>query len=79
MDVGEARIDERLEEQPHDSLATGQLLSAMRDENHFPLTFDVAWTYIRAAYGKGYYDALADGAPLTEEVPMLRHPEYFLP
>ncbi len=45
----------------------------------FPLTLNAAAGFFRAAYLDGYFDALHDDRPLTEEVPMLRYPQLFLP
>ena len=45
----------------------------------FPLTLDSVVGFFRAAYLDGYLDAQHDERPLTEEVPMLRYPQLFLP
>ncbi len=60
----------------------GVLPNELRDMNHFPLAPEIAAKFIRAAYGKGYVDALETPATdplLTSEVPMVAHPELFLP
>ena len=49
------------------------------DGLEWPLVADYVFKYFRTAYFDGYLDGLADEHPLTEEVPMLRYPQLFLP
>jgi hypothetical protein len=68
MQKAELRIDARLAE------LVGEL-----HECQFPMTLEDASRFIRAAFGRGYQDALIDPTPLTEEEPMLKYSNLFLP
>lgn len=83
-------VDIRLDEEPSENLLSGHLLKDLHLRD-FPIRVragdptcgdvivpEIVSKFIRAAYGRGYTDALKDDKPMTEDVPMLTQPMLFL-